>query len=119
MDAVQRVDEIKYFRERVPSGDHIPRRSQGSIGPVPPELETTYWAINGVASIAELGRATGRGEFALTKDVFTLLRHGMIYLAPPSTAGSSQAIVALANDALKLIHAFVDEAGRGDRSVKH
>lgn len=113
MDAVQRVDEIKYFRERVPSGAHIPRRSQGSIGPVPAELETTYWAINGVASIAELGRMTGRGEFALTKDVFTLLRHGMIYLAPPSTAGSNQAIVALANDALKLLHGFVDEIGRG------
>jgi hypothetical protein len=48
MDAVQRVDEIKYFRERVPSGEHIPRRSQGSIGPVPAELEATYWAINGV-----------------------------------------------------------------------
>lgn len=113
MDAVQRVDEIKYFRERVPSGDHVPRRTQGSIGPVPPELETTYWAVNGVASVAELGRLTGRGEFALTKDVFTLLRHGMIYLAPPSTAGGNPAIVSLANDALKAIHALVDEAGRG------
>jgi hypothetical protein len=113
MDAVQRVDEIKYFRERIPSGEHIPRRSPGSIGPVPAELENTYWAINGVASIAELGRMTGRGEFALTKDVFTLLRHGTIYLSPPSTAGSNQAIVALVNDALKWLHALVDEAGRG------
>lgn len=113
MDAVQRVDEIKYFRERVPSGDHVPRRSTGSIGPVPPEFDATYRAIDGIASIAELGRMTGRGEFAITKDVFTLLRHGLIQLAPPSTTGSTQAIVSLANDALRLVHTLVDAVARG------
>lgn len=111
MDGVQRFDEIKYFRDRIPSSEHVPSHVHGYNSVVPPELDATYQVINGKWSIAELGRQSGRGEFAVTKDVFSLLRQGCVVLAPPKSESSNQATVVLANDALKNVHRYADDAG--------
>lgn len=113
MDGVQRFDEIKYFRDRIPSSEHIPAVASGSLAPVPPDLDATFQLVNGKWSIAELGRQSGRGEFAVTKDIFSLLRQGSVVLAAPASESSVQASVALGNDALRQVHRFADEAGVG------
>lgn len=113
MDGVQRFDEIKYFRDRIPSSEHIPSQVHGFTGGVPAELESTYQLVNGKWSIAELGRQSGRGEFAITKDLFSLLRQGSVTLAPPKSESSHEATVVLGNDALRNVHRYADDAGIG------
>lgn len=113
MDGVQRFDEIKYFRDKIPSSEHIPCVVKGATPNVPPELEATFQLINDTWSIAELGRQSGAGEFAVTKDIFALLRLGGIQLSPPRSGSSSEASVVLGNDALRWLHRYADESGVG------
>src|SRR5262249_31529742 len=68
MDAVTRMDELRYFREKIPSSEHIPQRLPNRAPP-PEEFAATYGAIDGQSSVEGIGRATGRGEFETTKDL--------------------------------------------------
>ena len=112
MDGVTRMDEIRYFREKIPSADYVPERLSTSAPP-PTEYEQTYALIDGVRSIAELGRSTGHGEFAVTKDVYGLERAGHVGIKPPSRSGGALGVLQLANRMLQLIHADADAAGKG------
>ena len=112
MDGVTRMDEIRYFREKIPSADYVPERLSNTAPP-PAEYEQTYALIDGVHSIAELGRSTGRGEFAVTKDVYGLERSGHVGIKPPSRSGGALGILQLANRMLQIIHADADAAGKG------
>jgi hypothetical protein len=112
MDGVTRMDEIRYFREKIPSADFVPERV--SSPPAPPgEYEATYALIDGSRSVAELGRLSGRGEFAVTKDVFGLERLGSVVIRPPARAGGALAVLELGNRVLRTIHAHADAAGKG------
>jgi hypothetical protein len=113
MDGVRRFDEIKYFRDKIPSSEHIPCVVKGASIPVPSELEETFRCIDDNTSIIELGRQSGAGEFAVTKDVFALIRLGCVQISPPRSGSSRQATVVLGNEALRCIHREADEAGVG------
>ncbi len=113
MDAVTRLDEIRFFREKIPSGEHVPVRNAERHTEIPEEYKETYEAVDGIRSIQELGRATGRGEFETTRDVFALMRTSHLLLSPPPLSGGLRAIVAIANEALLRIHEFVDAEGKG------
>ncbi|MBM4364048.1 MAG: DUF4388 domain-containing protein, partial [Deltaproteobacteria bacterium] len=67
MDAVTRMDEMRYFRERVPSSEHVPHRLPTASEPAP-DYAATLAAVDGLRSISAVGRATGRGEFDTTRD---------------------------------------------------
>jgi hypothetical protein len=112
MDGVTRMDEIRYFREKIPSADYVPARQSSTASP-PAEYAQTYALIDGMRSIAELGRSTGRGEFAVTKDVYGLERSGHVRLEPPSRSGGALGALQLANRMLQIIHADADAAGKG------
>ncbi len=112
MDGVTRTDEIRYFREKIPSSEFVAVRLQAVTPPLP-DYEATYRMIDGVRTIEELGRVTGRGEFAVTKDVFCLERSGHVAVQPPRRTQSPVAIVELANTLLKAIHAAADAATKG------
>lgn len=113
MDAVTRLDEIRYFREKIPSADHVPQRNPRASDPVGDEFAKTYEAVDGERSIQEIGRVTGRGEFDTTRDVYALLRAKHLILSPPKMTGGLGAIVSLSNDALRKIHKFADSEGTG------
>jgi hypothetical protein len=83
-----------------------------SIAP-PDELSATWSAVDGAQSIEAIGRATGRGEFATTKDVYTLLQSKHVAIAPPKLGGGLGAIVETANDALRLVHREADALSIG------
>ncbi len=112
MDGVTRMDEIRYFRQKIPSADYVPVRAKGQSN-VPAEYEETHRVIDGQSSIEVLGRVTGRGEFAITKDVYGLERTGHVVIQAPRRSGGVAAVVALANDLLELIHSEADAAGKG------
>lgn len=113
MDGVTRLDEIRYFREKIPSAEHVPVVLHDNQSNPPGEFLATYQAIDGERSILELGRLTGRGEFETTRDVYALLRTKHVALTPPRLTGGLSAVVALANEVLASIHEFVDAEGNG------
>ncbi|EYF07881.1 DUF4388 domain-containing protein [Chondromyces apiculatus] len=112
MEAVRRMDEARYFRERIPSSMHVPERLPGRAPPTN-ELRKMWDAIDGHLPIAELARATGQGEFDATRAVFQLIQAGLVAVHAPRPTGPT-AIVTLFNDAVRAILAEVDEAGHGD-----
>jgi hypothetical protein len=112
MDVVTRMDEMRYFRQKIPSARHVPSRLPH---PQPPaeNLAPVYAAVDGVRSIEDIGRLTGRGEFQTTKDVYALMQSRHAGLRPPRAGGGLRAIVETANEALRLVHGEADAAGLG------
>jgi len=112
MDGVTRMDEIRYFRAKIPSADYVPTPVNAAATP-PPEYRVTYQLVDGTRSIEALGRLTGRGEFAVTKDVYGLERSGHVIIQPPRRTGGAAALLELANTLLKAVHGDADSAGKG------
>jgi hypothetical protein len=113
MDAVTRMDEMRYFREKIPSADHIPVRTANQ-DPPPEEFRATFALVDGSQSIESIGRASGRGEFETTKDVYGLVQSKHVVLQPPRLGGGLAAIVETANEGLKLVHRDADAFGIGE-----
>lgn len=111
MDGVTRIDEIKYFREKIPSGDYVPIFEKASEPP-PEEYAKTYKLIDGKKSIQTLGRLTGSGEFAVTKDIYGLIRSGHVQVKAPGLSGGLGDIVELTNAALAVVHREAGTLGK-------
>ena len=111
MEGVRRMDETKYFRERIPSDQHVPERLPDRT---PPEEEflKVYEAVDGTRSVADICRVVGQGEFEVTQALFQLVQAGKIVVHAPRPTGPA-AIVALFNTAISLIFKEVDGAGKG------
>jgi hypothetical protein len=112
MDAVTRMDEMRYFEEKIPSADYVPERLAAEWAP-DEEHRATYEAIDGVRSVEAIGRHTGRGVFRTTKDLYALVQGKLAQMHPPPTAGGAGAIVIAANEALRIVHREADAAGSG------
>jgi hypothetical protein len=117
MDGVTRMDEIRYFRQKIPSAAYVPVRGTATTEPTA-EYQATYQAVDGVLSIEELGRRTGRGEFAITRDVYGLERSGHVLIRPPIRSADPQALVGVANRLLRAIHSEAGAAGKGQELRK-
>jgi hypothetical protein len=113
MDGVTRMDEIRYFREKIPSAEYVPVRVPSPAAASSAQYKQTFDAIDGLRSVAELGRLTGRGEFAVTKEVYALERSGIVTIKPPLRGGGALAVMLLANRVLEVIHSAADAAGKG------
>jgi hypothetical protein len=113
MDVVTRMDEMRYFRQKIPDESWIPLRADRQESPVE-EFCAALEAVDGQRSIADIGRITGAGEFHTTKAIYALMRSHHVTLHPPRLSGGAEAIVVVANAALTAIHARVDGAGAGD-----
>jgi Domain of unknown function (DUF4388) len=122
LEGVRRMDEMRYFRDRIPSDQHVPERAggrdpsgyDGGAAPKAPgeEFAKLWAAIDGVRSIAEICRVVGQGEFEVTQGLFQLVQSGHVTVQTPRPTGPA-AVVALFNDAIALIFREVDAAGRG------
>ena len=112
MEGVRRMDEVKYFRERIPSDEHVPVRVPGRTEP-PAELAQVLAACDGRRSVMEVGRACGLPEFEATHAVFRLVQAGFLHIQPPLPT-SVEAIVAIFNDAIRAIYESLDRAGKSD-----
>jgi hypothetical protein len=111
MEGARRMDEMQFFRERIPNGDYIPSRRQTEKKP-PEELATALEHCDGTRSIAEIGRLTGLLEFEVTRAVYQLLQGGFVTVAAARPRGPV-AIVEAFNPALVEIHRRCDAAALG------
>jgi hypothetical protein len=112
MDAVTRLDEMRYFKNKIPSADWVPVRGDRREAPAA-ELLPILEAVDGRRSVAEIGRITLGGEFEVTKALFALAQSKHVSIHPPRMEGGPRAMVGAANSALRTIHQRVDSAGKG------
>jgi hypothetical protein len=113
MEGVTRLDELRYFRLKIPSGEHVPVRSAGR-GAAPDEYVQVYEAVDGVQSVEELGRITGLGEFETTRALYALVQSQHVAVHPPRVSGGPTAIVNAANGALLDIFEVAEAAGKAE-----
>lgn len=113
MEAARRMDELRFFREKVPSDAWVPAQSP-HVGarPPPPELAEVLAQCDGHRSVADIGRRVGQLEFEVTRAVFQLVTAGFVSVAPPRPEGAL-AVVDVFNRALAAIHAACDAASKG------
>lgn len=110
MEAARRMDEMRFFREKVPNENFIPLPVSGKKPP--PDLEAFFAKIDGRSSVADIGRATGQLEFDVTRQVFQLVSSGCVTMLAPRPRGP-EAIVETFNPALQAIHERCDDADKG------
>ncbi len=112
MDGVTQMDEMRYFKQRIPSVDYVPERV-ADRGEPNESLRDLWSMIDGHYSIVELSRVLGSSEFDATKKVFQLLQSGHARMLPPRTRGGPLEVIETANEVLKQIHQAVDTVGKG------
>ncbi|MDQ2644822.1 MAG: DUF4388 domain-containing protein [Myxococcota bacterium] len=110
MDCVTRMDELTFFRQKIPSAEHVPALVDGHAPP--PGQGGVFGAIDGRRSILELGRIAGLGEFETTKQVFALVQSHHVVIRPPRVTGGPAAIVAAANGVLEAVFRATHAAGK-------
>jgi hypothetical protein len=110
IEAARRMDEMRFFREKVPNDGCIPVPVPGKKPPE--EFVDLFARIDGTRSIADLGRAMGLLEFEITRAVFQLVSSGSVFVVAPRPRGP-EAIVETFNPALSAIHERCDGEGKG------
>jgi hypothetical protein len=110
IEAARRMDEMRFFREKIPNDGYIPVPLPGKKPP--DDLADLFAKIDGKKSIAEIGRSIGQLEFEVTRGVFQLISSGCVFVVAPRPRGP-EAIVETFNPALAAIHERCDDAGKG------
>jgi len=111
MEGVRRMDETKYFRDRIPSSAHVPIKLPVRVQPAA-DLLTVFNACDGQRSVAEVGRTCALPEFETTHALYRLATGGLIQIEPPRP-NHPEAIVEIFNGAIRPILKGADDAGRG------
>ena len=109
LEAARRMDEMRFFREKVPNDQYIPVPVAGKKAA--DDLARVFGVCDGKRSIADIGRATGQLEFDVTRAVFQLVSSGCVTVLAPRPRGP-EAIVEMFNPALVAIHERCDAAGK-------
>ena len=113
MEAARRMDELRFFREKIPGDTWLPMPVPAAAGRKPPaELVELLAQCDGRRSVAEIGRRIGQLEFEVTRAIFQLVNAGFVTVAAPRPEGAS-AIVGAFNVALVEVHRACDAAGKG------
>jgi hypothetical protein len=110
MDGARRMDELKFFREKIPNDTYIPVPTASGKRP-PDELMEVFAQCDGRRSIAEIGRRIGQLEFEVTRAVFQLINAGFVTMQASRPQGA-ESIVEAFNPALVAIHAECEAVGR-------
>jgi len=77
MESVRRMDELAYFRQRIPSVQAVPRPKEGIGLDGLEEDDREFLALcDGVRTLAEIARVSALGEFEATKRLFHLMKRG-------------------------------------------
>ena len=81
-EGVRRMHEMRYFRSRIPSDQHVPVVQEGRA-PIETEPADVYAAIDGKRTVADICRAVGEGEFEVTRALFQLVQAGCVAISAP------------------------------------
>ncbi len=112
MEGVRRMDETKYFRDRIPSEHHVPTRVPDKAPPEGELLRKVWDAVDGVRSVEIICRAVGQGEFEVTHALFQLVQNRHLVIQAPRPTGPEE-IVARFNEAIALLLTNADDIGLG------
>ncbi|HEY8040152.1 MAG TPA: DUF4388 domain-containing protein, partial [Polyangiaceae bacterium] len=113
MEAARRMDELRFFREKIPSDAWVPAPLPTAAGKkAPAELSEVLAQCDGRRSVAEIGRRIGQLEFEVTRAIFQLVAAGLVGVTAPRLDGPV-AVVDAFNRALVEIHRACDRAGKG------
>lgn len=110
LEAARRMDEMRFFREKVPNDQYIPVPVAGKKAT--DDLANVLEVCDAKKNIADIGRATGLLEFDVTRAVFQLVSSGCVTVLAPRPSGP-EAIVEMFNPALVAVHERCDAAGKG------
>jgi hypothetical protein len=110
LEAARRMDEMRFFREKVPNDTYIPVPVPGKKPP--DDLADVFAQVDGKRSVADIGREIGQLEFEVTRAVFQLVSSGAVQVVAPRPQGP-EAIVETFNPALAAVHERCDAAGKG------
>jgi hypothetical protein len=111
MEGARRMDEMKFFRERVPNENYVPVPKDTAKKP-PDDVAEVLAQCDGKRSIAQIGRRMGLLEFEVTRAIFQLISGGFVKVVAPRPEGA-EAIMEAFNPALVEIHAKCDAHGKG------
>jgi hypothetical protein len=109
-EGVRRMHEARFFRTRVPSERHVPRRLPGRGAP--DDALALWGLIDGERSIADLCRARSLGEFEVTRAVFQLVQSGHVTMHAPRVPARDA--VRVFNEAISLLLRELDALDTGD-----
>jgi hypothetical protein len=112
MEGVRRMDEMSYFRERIPSDEHVPVHAPGKGSPPKADAqEMKVWAaIDGETTVAELGRTCEMSLFDVTRSLFQMAQSGHVNIRPP-TSSDPYAVVETFNVVMRTIFRACGENG--------
>jgi hypothetical protein len=118
LEAVQRIDEMAYFREKIPNGDVRPVLTEAGRARLSSSLLPVAELSDGQHSILQIGSELKMGEFDVTKKVMQLLQTGCIELEAQQSIGEGVTrIVAQVNAMLREIRDTVERHG-GQKGVR-
>jgi hypothetical protein len=81
MDSIRKIDEMAYFRKRIPNGRMYVARKRASDGKLEEDEDRVLTLLDGRRTILELANAARLSEFDTTKVVFRLLEGGFAVLS--------------------------------------
>jgi hypothetical protein len=130
-DGVRRIDELSYFRAKLPSADMVLQRRH----PAPPQKlegrqERVLALVDGMRDLGSIARLTHLGEFDTTKLLYQLLTAGFIEAKKqptiqmqPMRVGDSLEdvygkVVDTFNDVYAKIHAAISQRGKEEMLMK-
>jgi hypothetical protein len=111
LESVQRIDEMAYFRERIPNGNLRPVPTEAATrGTISESLRPVALLVDGKRSILDIGRELRLDEFAITKSIMQLLQIGWVEVKaqPAFTRDSVDRIVRQLNEILREVRDTVD-----------
>jgi hypothetical protein len=78
-EGVRRIDELSYFREKLPAADMVlVQRHPQPTEQLGPRETKVLELINGVRNLADISRLSHLGEFETTKVLYQLLQSGYV-----------------------------------------
>lgn len=121
-EGVRRIDELSYFREKLPSQAMVlVRREPAPIDKLKPIEDRVLQLVDGLRSIEHVARSSQLGEFETTRILFQLLQSGWIQprtvreaMVGDASAGDGvlERILGVFNEVYAKIHAAVKAEGK-------
>lgn len=108
MEGVRRMDEMEFFRSRVPSSEHIPVIANNDPPSEDDPARIVWDAIDGARSVEDVARAAGCELFDAMRGVYELVKRGRVTVREPSQGGT-EGVVSIFNEAIRLIMTEVDK----------
>jgi hypothetical protein len=119
-EGIRRIDELSYFREKLPSNDVVlVRREPAPTDKLKPVEERVLHLVDGLRTISHVARASQLGEFEATRILYQLLQAGWVQQRPRRAAieagdgvDTLARIIAVFNEVYAKIYAAVAQGGK-------